>query len=132
MPFVLDASVALCWAFPVENNPRAALALEKIRMDEAVVPGLLWFDVRNALVTNERRKWLAEDDTARFLRLLGRLRMRIDRIPNEDQVLRLARTHGLTVYDAAYLELAEREGIALATMDAALAKAARAESVPLV
>jgi len=132
MPFVLDASVVACWAFDDEEHPIAALALERIRGDEARAPSLLWFELRNILIVNERRKRIAEIDTAGFLRALARLGVTIDRAPVEADVLALARRHRLTVYDAAYLELSRREGVALATLDAQLARAARAEAVPLL
>jgi hypothetical protein len=48
MPFVLGASIAACWAFDDEDHPIAALALERVRTDEARVPSLWWFEVRNA------------------------------------------------------------------------------------
>lgn len=132
MPFVLDASIAGCWAFHDEDHPRAGAALARIRTEEAVVPALWWSEVRNILVVNERRKRIAESDTAGFLRNLARLPIRVDRSPDEAVVLRLARTHKLSVYDASYLELALREGLALATLDAELAAAARAEGVEVM
>ncbi|MBI4875036.1 MAG: type II toxin-antitoxin system VapC family toxin [Acidobacteria bacterium] len=132
MPFVLDASVTLCWAFCDEDHPVAGRALARIRTEEAVVPSLWWFEVRNILIVNERRKRLTESDTAAFLRDLSRLCIRQDRDPDEAEVLRLARRRRLSVYDAAYLELARREGLALATLDADLVKSARAERVPLL
>lgn len=88
--------------------------------------------MRNILVVNERRRRIAESDTAAFLMNLSRLRIRVDRAPEEGAVLRLARTHRLSVYDAAYLELAQREGLPLATLDAALQKAAAGEGVALL
>ena len=66
------------------------------------------------------------------MRALARLAVTLDRAPNEADVLSLARRHQLTVYDAAYLELARRDGLALATLDAALQRAARAEGVGLI
>jgi len=63
---------------------------------------------------------------------LSRLRLRVDRLPNENAILRLARAHRLSVYDAAYLELAQREGLPLATLDADLRKATAAEGVALL
>jgi predicted nucleic acid-binding protein len=63
---------------------------------------------------------------------LSRLRIRIDRAPDEGAVLRLARTYRLSVYDAAYLELAQRERLPLATLDADLKKAAAGEGVALL
>jgi predicted nucleic acid-binding protein len=132
MPFVLDASIAACWAFDDEDHPVAALALERVRTDTARVPSLWWFEVRNTLIVSERRGRLTESDTATFLQGLARLRVTVDQSPEEADVLALARHRGLTVYDAAYLELARREGAPLATLDAALAIAARAERVPLL
>ncbi len=55
MPFMLDASIVACWAFQNEDYPRADLAFARIRGDEAIVPSLWWFEVRNILVVNERR-----------------------------------------------------------------------------
>jgi predicted nucleic acid-binding protein len=132
MPFVVDASVTACWAFRDEDHPVADAALERLRADDAAAPALWWFEVRNILVVNERRRRLAEADSAAFLRDLARLPILLDRTPQEGEVLRLARTHRLSAYDAAYLELARRTGVALATLDAALVRAARAEAVPLV
>jgi predicted nucleic acid-binding protein len=97
-----------------------------------IVPWLWWFEVRNILVVNERRGRISERETAVFLRQLARLRVRVDPAPGEDEVLRLARMHGLSVYDSAYLELAQRERVALATLDQRLRSAALAEGVGLV
>ena len=66
MPFVLDASIAACWAFADEDHPVAALALERMRMDVALVPSLWWFELRNTLIVSERRGRLTETDTALF------------------------------------------------------------------
>jgi predicted nucleic acid-binding protein len=132
MPFVLDASVALAWAFADEDDPRATAALARFRSDEALVPGIWWFEVRSALVVNERRGRLTEADTGAFLRTLARLTVTIDRQPGDAEVLALARQHRLSVYDASYLELARRDSLPLATLDRDLIGAARAERVPLV
>jgi predicted nucleic acid-binding protein len=132
MPFVLDASVAACWAFEDEDHPTATLALERIRSDQARVPSLWWFEVRNTLIINERRGRLAEADTAAFLRGLSRLGVTVDRLPEEAGVMTLARKHRLTVYDASYLELAQRETLPLATLDADLIRAAREENLSLI
>jgi len=126
MAFVLDASVAACWAFDDEDHPVAALALERIRTDEAMAPSLWWFEVRNTLIISERRGRLTEADTTTFLREISRFGVIIDRTPQETAILALARQHRLTVYDASYLELAQREAIPLATLDNNLRKAAAA------
>src|ERR1019366_1059557 len=106
MAFVLDASITGCWAFEDEGHPEAGLAFERMRAEEGVVPCLWWFEVRNILVINERRGRISESSTAAFLLHLSRLRIRVDRAPEESAVLRLARTRRLSVYDASYLELA--------------------------
>jgi predicted nucleic acid-binding protein len=132
MALVLDASITACWAFDDEDHPDASLAFERMRDEEGVVPALWWFEVRNILIVNERRRRIAESDTAAFLLNLSLLRLRADQSPDENAVLRLARSHRLSVYDAAYLELARREGLPLATLDADLRKAAASEGVSLV
>ena len=132
MTFVLDASVAACWAFEDESHPLAELALERLRTEPALVPALWWFELRNVLVVNERRDRLTEAVTAAFLRAVARLDIAIDRTPDSAAVLALARAHRLSVYDAAYLELAQRAAAPLATLDAALARAARDEGVALI
>ena len=132
MPFVLDASIAVSWAFDDEDYPVAAVTLDRIRTDEARVPSLWWFEVRNALIVNERRGRLTEDDVTVFLRGLSRLGVTFDREPDEGGVLMLARRHRLTVYDASYLELANRESLPLATLNSELATAARKERLKLI
>ncbi len=132
MAFVLDASVTACWAFDDEDHPDARLAFQRMRTEEGVVPCLWWFEVRNILIVNERRRRITEPDTASFLLNLSLLRLRVDRSPDDSAVLRMARTHRLSVYDAAYLELARREGLPLATLDGDLRRAAAGESVALV
>lgn len=130
--FVLDASVAVAWAFADEEHPVAASALGLLRNDEGCVPSLWWFEIRNVLIVNERRGRLRETDTALFLRYLASMPIAVDRSPEEAAVLTLARRHGLTVYDASYLELAARHDVPLATLDERLAEAAQRESVSLI
>lgn len=132
MAFVLDASVTACWAFDDEDHPDASLAFSRMRSEEGVIPSLWWFEVRNILIVNERRRRITESDTSAFLLHLSRLPMRVDQLPDENAVLRLARAYRLSVYDAAYLELAQREGLPLATLDADLRRAAAGERVELV
>ena len=132
MPFVLDASVTACWAFDDEDHPVAAATLERLRVDEAIAPSLWWFEIRNTLIVNERRGRLTAPDTTTFLRELSRLGVRIDRTPDETAILAFARQHRLTVYDASYLELAQREAVPLATLDRDLRKAAGLLGVALI
>jgi len=132
MPFVVDASVAVCWFMPDERDPIADAALRKIRLDPAVTSVLWWYELRNVLIVNERRGRLDNAKTVRVLRLLRGLAVATDADVEEEALMQLARRHRLTVYDAAYLELALRKGYPLATLDAALSIAARAEGVPLI
>ena len=89
MPFVLDASTTACWAFQDEQHPDADAALERMRTDQAIAPSLWWFEIRNILIVNERRKRLSEADTAAFLRDLAVFSVEIDITPETDEVLRL-------------------------------------------
>ena len=132
MPFVLDASVTCSWVFDDEQYPAAAEALRRIRNEAAVVPTIWWFEVRNTVIMNERHGRLTETTTAAFLLRLGRLPIVLDHSPDQAALLALARRHRITVYDAAYLELARREAAPLATLDKQLATAAQAEQVELI
>jgi len=131
MAFVIDASVVVAWAL-AEDHPDAISALERTHRDEVRVPVLWWFEVRNALLVNERRKRISRADAALFLRSLSRLALTIGSSPDETEVLAIARRHRLTIYDASYLELALREGVPLATLNAELRQAAQREQVPLL
>jgi predicted nucleic acid-binding protein len=131
MPFVIDASITASWVF-IENDPRAKVAFERLLVESATAPSLWWYKVRNLLITRERSQHRNSANTAAFLALLATLPIRLDASPDEDALLQLARRHNLTVYDAAYLELAQRHGAELATLDTDLIRAARAESVVLI
>ncbi|WP_457798970.1 type II toxin-antitoxin system VapC family toxin [Methylocystis sp. S23] len=130
--FVIDASILAAAALADEQHPRAVEAVTLLRKGGALAPSLLFFEIRNVLLINERRKRLSEQDSAAFLNILGRLPIETDRACGETQLLLLARKHRLTSYDAAYLELALRKGLPLATLDADLERAAHAESVEII
>ena len=132
MAFVLGASVALAWALEKEERPAAMRAQALIETEVAFVPAIWWFEIGNVLLVNERRGRLTQNDTAAFLRALSSMSVQIDRRAVQPNMLALARSHRLTVYDAAYLELAMRAALPLATLDRALADAARAEGVALL
>lgn len=132
MPFVLDASIATSWALSDEDEPAATAALIRAEHDSCIVPALWWFEIRNAMIMAERRKRLTSADTSRILRDFADLRITEDFSPDEAALLRLARAHKLTAYDAAYLELARRQSIPLATLDQALMRAARAEKISVI
>ena len=132
MPFVLDASTTVAWAYMDEDHPGAALALKRMRSDAAIVPLIWWFEVRSSLLASERQKRISQQSIAEFLGHLARLPISIEGLPDESSVLATARRYRITFYDAAYLELAQRKRAALATMDRVLASAARAAGVATV
>lgn len=131
MPIVVDVSVIIASALG-ETHSRLDATLKQLDESDWLVPSLWWFEVRNAFVVNERRRRLRTEETAGHLRDLARVRIAFDGIPDEVAVMSLARRHRLTVYDAAYLELAQREQLPLATLDASLVEAARREGVAIV
>lgn len=132
MPFIIDASISAAWIMPDEIEPVADLILDQLIDDEALAPSLWWFEVRNLLIVNERRKRLTTKQSAQALADLQALAIRLDQAADDDILFKLCRQHRLSVYDAAYLELALRERLPLATLDASLASAARAEGVRLL
>lgn len=132
MAFVIDASVAAAWLFADEVSAIADAAYHRLKTEDAIAPSLWWFEMRNLLLVNERRGRTDAAQTGRALALLGALPIRRLGETEDDQLLSLARRHGLTAYDAAYLELALRERAVLATLDKALARSAAAEGVGLV
>lgn len=132
MPFVVDASIVACWLLPDEGNARADAAYARFPQDSAIVPALWWFEMRNIFITSERRGRIDPGKTSRALSLLRGLPIRMDHEPDETTLMSLARTHHLTAYDAAYLELALRQNLPIATLDDDLTRAARAEGVPVI
>jgi len=129
MPFVLDASVTMAWAFDDESHPVATLALARMSNDQVWVPAIWWYEVRNALLVSEWNERSTQSRSDVLLRYLSDLPVLIDESPEEETVFQMARKHHLSFYDATYLELALRNQVALATLDRKLRIAARKESV---
>jgi predicted nucleic acid-binding protein len=133
MAFVLDVSVTFAWCFADEATPEAWDLLERLPQEEAQVPALWLWEVGNVLVQAERRQRITPAASSEFLSLLETLPIRLEP-PAIGKVwhdtLALARSHRLTAYDAAYLELAMRQGLAIASRDQALIQAAQAVGVP--
>jgi predicted nucleic acid-binding protein len=131
--FVLDTSVAVSWCFDDEHHAVADAALEILKRGESAgVPALFWFELRNALLTGHRRKRISEQLMMETLETIGETSLVIQALPHERSVFPLALSHGLSFYDATYLELALRERLPLATLDKRLARAAVAAGVPLI
>ncbi|WP_425152683.1 type II toxin-antitoxin system VapC family toxin [Candidatus Palauibacter sp.] len=129
---VIDCSTAMAWAMMDESSAVAEFALEQLKVAGGVAPQLWWAELRNALLVAERRGRTTPAITDAALAALDALPVRLDRKPHGPMVLRLAREHELTVYDAIYLELALRENRPLATLDRKLARAAEAAGVKLL
>ncbi len=137
MNFVLDASVALLWLVP-ETNPAgvdySTAALKALKESQAVVPSLFALEAANVVAKVESKGIVTEADSQRFICLLGRLNIVTDKATAAHALgdtLNLARRYKLSAYDAAYLELALRSGLPLATLDANLAKAATTAGVQI-
>ncbi len=130
--FVLDCSVGMAWCFEDEADRYVDGVLDRLVGEPAVVPPLWPLEIANVLVVAERRRRLRKSDSARFLELIGALPIEVDSAtPDPSHLLAVAREHRLSAYDAAYLALAMREGVPLATRDRALGKAARRCGVSL-
>ncbi|MHB1191859.1 MAG: type II toxin-antitoxin system VapC family toxin [Longimicrobiales bacterium] len=134
MNFVLDASVTLSWCFEDEGGEYAERVLGALRSSEAVVASIWPLEIANGLAVAERRGRLDPAGAARFMELVLALPIAVDpasRGSGLREAHRLARARGLSAYDAAYLELALRHGIPLATLDARLRDAAVAEGAQI-
>jgi len=129
---VIDASIALSWCFEDEATPETDRLFELVRDEGAVVPSLWHLELANVLLQAERRKRISAEDVATRLRLISVLPITTDRETSAkawQDTLSIARVEGLTIYDAAYLELAIRLGVSLMTKDDQLAKAAKRRGV---
>lgn len=128
---VVDASVVVAWLFDDEDEPRADRVLEQLAEDGAIVPQLWHLETRNSLLTAEKRGRLSSEEVKERLDALKALPVTTDEDSDLQSAFNMARAHGLSLYDALYLELAKRENAELATLDEPLARAAAAEGVPL-
>jgi predicted nucleic acid-binding protein len=134
--FVADASATLPWCFEEEGTPATEALLEHLHSGEtAVVPAHWPTEVMNGLLMAVRRGRIDPETVARFARDLGALPIRIEppHSPgNWNAVIRVATEYKLTIYDAAYLELAERIALPLASLDGDLRKAALTAGLALM
>ena len=131
MSLVIDASILVAWFLDEKSDPRVENAFDTVARVETLAPSLFYYEIRNALLVNERRNRITEAMSAAFLRDLALLPIRLEPAADGASLMALARKRKLTVYDAAYLELAKREALALATLDRDLERAAIAEGVVL-
>ncbi|NNE63115.1 MAG: type II toxin-antitoxin system VapC family toxin [Gammaproteobacteria bacterium] len=133
--FVLDCSIAAAWLFEDEKTPATDKLLGQLCDDSAIVPNLWHLEIGNVLIQAERRGRITASQISTRLELVTNLPIETDTetdIRAFREIMTLARTQTLTTYDAAYLELAIRRGIPLATLDKALIRAATQASVETI
>jgi len=134
MALVIDASIALGWISPRQATPLTDSALSRVASEFGCVPAYFGIEVARVLRNHERRNLLAADVVDTWLAQLRALPLREDSLRILDtvqDVVLLARRHALRVADAAYLELAVRAALPLATRDDSLARAAETAGVVL-
>jgi predicted nucleic acid-binding protein len=121
---VVDASVSAAWFLPDEATPYSEAALQATADADVWVPALWLLETGNMLLSAQRRRRINDAKRRELVASAAALRLRVDREPvSMAELDNLATTHGLSAYDAAYLELALRRKLPLAASDAALLKA---------
>jgi len=130
MPFVLDNSVVCGWLLDDQATAYTEAVADRLLDDRAIAPALLRLEYANVLRTACRRGRLVARQAQQAIQQLARLPLDIDReAPDAAQLLALALRYDLSSYDAAYLELALRRQLPIATQDGALADASRTAGV---
>lgn len=135
MTFVVDASVALAWCFADEQSERADGWLSLLATAHALAPAIWPLEVAHGLRSAERRGRLGPGELSEAAALLLSLPVRVEAVSTVDalgDVADLARRLDLSVYDAAYVALANRRGLPLATFDARLREAGARAGVELL
>jgi predicted nucleic acid-binding protein len=130
MSIVVDASVCGAWLLPDEVDERADRVRNRYLGGILHVPSHWRVEIISLLLKAERRRRVQSASVDEAIMLLDAIPIAIDPTSRADQIIRMARRHELTPYDAAYLELAHHLGVPLATLDRKLAAAARKENLP--
>jgi predicted nucleic acid-binding protein len=134
--YVFDASVCVAWCFDDETTEWVAnLFLPLTSADRIIVPAHWPVEIANTFLQAQRRKRVTTYQIEGFWSQLARLPFAVEPpliTSQAKDVLRLSEKHSLTAYDGAYLELAKRDRIALATLDTQLASAAKNEQITLL
>ena len=118
---VVDASVSAAWFLPNEATPFTEAALQATAITDVWVPALWLLEIGNLMLNAQRRNRINESKRRELVAAASALRLRVDREPVSLVDLdALASRHGLTTYDATYLELALRRALPLATQDKTL------------
>jgi predicted nucleic acid-binding protein len=133
--FVVDASVTMAWCFEDESTPFTEAVLGRLSNAGALVTSIWPYEVANVLLGAERRGRVTQSQAMRFVELLRALPINVDPDGTAHawaEVTALGRAHGLTAYDASYLELAARTDLPLASLDGRLLQACRAVGVVVI
>jgi predicted nucleic acid-binding protein len=133
--FVLDSSVALAWVLPDEGNAYADGLLELLIAEGAIVPPIWPLEIGNALLVALRRGRIRQEEFETMVERLARLPIEVDMDATNHAlagVVLLAAQRGLTTYDAAYLDLAQRRNLPLATLDNRLRAACAAANLDVL
>ena len=132
MAIVIDATIAIAKRLrDRDGTPFADAVVERIGIEETVVPNLFWHEVRSVLLVAERIGRMEVNTTEDHMQAIRLLPLSTDGEQDDDRITGLARRHRLSGYDAAYLETAMRRAAKLATLDRKLAAAAAVEGVSL-
>jgi predicted nucleic acid-binding protein len=130
--FVVDNSVVIGWLVPAQATAYTRRILERVRREQVVVPSLWPVELANVMIVRRRRAAMTPAQIHSALQRIQRLRIAVDGAAvSPESLFSIGERHGLSAYDAAYLELAQRRGIPLATGDDRLKLAARAAGVSL-
>ena len=134
MEFVLDSSVTMSWFFDDEATAATDKLLDRLNSDGRAIVAAHWaLEVSNTLLMAERRKRSTVAESSHFIAILDALPIETDQETvsrASTSSMELARAQGLTLYDSAYLELAMRRSLPLATLDNQLRAAAKKTGVP--
>ncbi len=133
--FVIDCSITMAWLFTDEKTPFSEKILDRLNDEQAVAPSLWTLEVINVLLVGEKRKRISMSESTHFLDVLNNLPIQIIENPSLlkcESMIFLARAYQLTSYDAAYLDLASRMGLPLASLDAQLIAAAQATGIQVL
>lgn len=131
---VIDASIALSWCFADERNDASQRLLERVILKGALVPNLWHLEVCNSLIIGEIKGRISIESIVEQFKNFSDMPIEVDpqtSVAAWGSIARIARAHKLTSYDAAYVELAHRYSIELATRDEAMIKAATELKIPL-
>lgn len=126
--FVLDCSITMAWCFEDEVTDYTDAILQRLTSATAIVPNIWPLEVANVLLLSKKHKRISEIQASNFIEALSGLPIVIDPSTSNralHNISVLAEEVGLTIYDAAYLELAMREKIPLLTLDKSLINAAK-------